>query len=69
MKSSIAEGEDRGDVRLYALSSCAWCGKVKDLLDRLGVTYRFVDADLLEEKEEVAVRRRELWISCLRCFT
>ena len=52
MKFSIVEGEDRGDVRLYTLSSCAWCGKVKDLLNRLGVQYRFVDTDLLEEKEQ-----------------
>ncbi len=34
MRFSIVEGEDRGDVRLYTLSSCAWCGKVKDLLNR-----------------------------------
>ena len=52
MRFSIVEGEDRGDVKLYTLSSCAWCGKVKDLLNRLGVTYRFVDTDLLEEKEQ-----------------
>ena len=39
-------------MRLYTLSSCAGCGKVKDLLTRLGVTYRFVDTDLLEEKEQ-----------------
>jgi len=49
---SVVEGEDRGDVRLFTLSSCAWCDKVKDLLDRLGVKYRFVDTDLLEEKEQ-----------------
>ena len=52
MRFSIVEGEDRGDVKLYTLSSCAWCGKVKDLLNRLGMTYRFVDTDLLEEKEQ-----------------
>ena len=52
MRFSIVEGEDRGDVKLYTLSSCAWCGKVKDLLNLLGVTYRFVDTDLLEEKEQ-----------------
>lgn len=52
MRFSIVEGEDRGDVKLYTLSSCAWCGKVKDLLNRLGVTYRFLDTDLLEEKEQ-----------------
>jgi len=43
MKFTFVEGEDRGDVRLYTLSSCAWCGKAKDLLDQLGVKYRFVD--------------------------
>jgi ferredoxin-thioredoxin reductase catalytic subunit/glutaredoxin len=52
MRFSVVEGEDRGDVRLYTLSSCAWCGKVKDLLNGLGVRYRFVDTDLLEEQEQ-----------------
>jgi len=52
MQISVVEGEDRGDVRLFTLSSCAWCGKVKDLLNGLGVRYRFVDTDLLEEPEQ-----------------
>jgi len=52
MQFSVVEGEDRGDVRLFTLSSCAWCGKVKDLLNGLGVRYRFVDTDLLEEPEQ-----------------
>ena len=52
MQFSVVEGEDRGDVRLFTLSSCAWCGKVKDLLNRLGVRYRFVDTGLLEEPEQ-----------------
>ena len=52
MRFSVVEGEDRGDVRLFTLSSCAWCGKVKDLLNRLGVKYRYVDTDLLGEEEQ-----------------
>ena len=52
MQFSVVEGEYRGDVRLFTLSSCAWCGKVKDLLNGLGVRYRFVDTDLLEEPEQ-----------------
>ena len=46
------EGEDQGDVRLYTLSSCVWCGKVKDLLGQLDVRYRFVDTPLLEEADD-----------------
>lgn len=52
MGFTTVEGKNRGDVRLYTLSSCAWCGKVKDLLNRLGVRYQYVDTDLLEEQEQ-----------------
>ena len=49
------EGEDRGDVMLYALSTCGWCKKTKALLQELGVAYKYVDVDQLdlEELEEV----------------
>jgi len=57
MNFTVVEGEDRGHVELYTLSSCAWCGKVKELLDRLGVTYRYMDTDLLEEQEQDEVVR------------
>jgi len=57
MDFHVVEGEDRGHVELYTLSSCAWCGKVKELLDRLGVAYRFVDTDLLAEQEQEEVVR------------
>lgn len=44
------EGEDRGDVMLYALSTCGWCRKTKQLLDDLGVAYKYVDVDQLDLK-------------------
>jgi glutaredoxin len=49
------KGEDIGEVKLYAISTCAWCKKTKKLLKDLGVAYDFVDMDLLDEnkKEEV----------------
>jgi len=31
---------------LYALSTCVWCKKTKDLLSRLGVEYSYVFVDL-----------------------
>jgi len=46
MKMERVFGKDRGKVVLYALSTCAWCKKVKDLLDRLGVGYSYVFVDL-----------------------
>lgn len=47
------EGQDKGKIVMYALSTCMWCRMAKTLLQRLGVAYDFVDVDLLagEEKE------------------
>ena len=49
------EGEDRGDVMLYAISTCVWCKKTKRLLKKLGVAYKYVDVDQLssEERDQV----------------
>ena len=49
------EGENRGDVTLFALSTCVWCKRTKQLLENLGVAYKYVFVDLAEgeEKEEV----------------
>ena len=38
-------GKNAGDVKLYALSTCPWCKKIKTLLNELGVEYYFVDVD------------------------
>lgn len=48
-------GRDAGKVKLYALSTCGWCKKTKDLLDNLGVAYEYEYVDLLsgEEREKV----------------
>lgn len=49
------KGEDKGNVILYALSTCVWCKKTKKLLTELGVDFYYVDVDLLsgDEKEKV----------------
>lgn len=46
------EGEHRGDVKLYALSTCLWCRRTRRLLDTLGVAYRYVEVDLLDEEQQ-----------------
>ena len=46
------DGEDKGEITLYTLSTCGWCKKTKKLLDELGVGYNYVDVDLLEGNEQ-----------------
>jgi glutaredoxin-like protein NrdH len=44
-------GKNVGDIKVYALSTCPWCKKAKNLLSDLGVEYSFVDVDLLTGEE------------------
>jgi glutaredoxin-like protein NrdH len=43
------------NVKLYALSTCGWCKKTKELLDANDVEYNLVYVDLLEGDEKQAV--------------
>jgi len=49
------DGEKKGDIRLYALSTCGWCQKTKAMLNDIGVEYEYVDVDLLEEGDRKEV--------------
>ncbi len=55
-------GTDRGRVFLYALSTCGWCAKTKQLLTDLGVGFSYVYVDLLagDERDQM-VREVERW--------
>jgi glutaredoxin-like protein NrdH len=44
-------GKDAGKVMVYALSTCPWCKKAKQLLNDMGVAYSFVDVDLTKGEE------------------
>lgn len=48
-------GRNVGQAMLYALSTCPWCKKTKQLLSDLGVEYDYVDVDLLNESEKKEV--------------
>jgi len=52
MKIEHVEGKNKGKVLLYALSTCGWCKKTKDLLNKLGVEYSYIFVDLVEENEK-----------------
>jgi len=55
------DGKDCGKVTFYGLSTCIWCRKTRNLLDKLGVAYDYVYVDLLspaeQEKAMAEVRR------------
>lgn len=51
MEIKHVEGTDRGEIMLYALSTCVWCKKTKRLLSQLGISYSYVDVDLLEDED------------------
>lgn len=52
IKIEKVNGEDKGDIMLYALSTCVWCRKTKKLLEDLGVSFSYVYVDLLEEEDK-----------------
>jgi glutaredoxin len=45
-------GNKKGTVMLYALSTCGWCKRTKELLREIGVEFDYVYVDLLEGKEQ-----------------
>lgn len=54
-------GKDKGQIRLFALSTCIWCKKTKELLSSMGVAFDFIYVDLLkgaERAEAVAMVKK-----------
>lgn len=50
------EGEKKGKIMLYAISTCVWCKKTKRLLNSLNIDYHYVDVDLLDEEDKEKVK-------------
>lgn len=51
MKTEHVAGKEAGKVMLYALSTCGWCRKTRQLLNDLGIAYDYLYVDLLQGKE------------------
>lgn len=51
MPMQHVEGENKGEVVLYALSTCGWCRKTRLLLEDLQVEFNYIYVDLLEGEE------------------
>lgn len=50
MSISHSDGTDKGQLMLYALSTCGWCKKTKSLLQELNVAFDYMDVDKLEKE-------------------
>ncbi len=51
IKKHVA-GEKKGEILLYALSTCVWCRKVKDLLSSMEIEYDYIDVDEVPKDEK-----------------
>ena len=53
-------------IKLYSITTCAFCQAIKKMLKDLGVVYEFVDADLIfdEEREAMLKELRQVNPSC-----
>ena len=51
MSTEHVPGKKNGDIMLYALSTCEWCRKTRELLTELGIDYSYVYVDLLSGEE------------------
>ena len=47
VEKNHVSGTKKGDVLLYALSTCQWCRKTKELLNELKIDYYYIDVDLV----------------------
>lgn len=62
MVTEHVNGRKVGGVMLYALSTCQWCNKTKQLLKDLGIDFDYVYVDLLEGREQAdALDAMEKW--------
>jgi len=66
IKMDHIEGTNKGKVVLYALSTCQWCQRVKELLKELNIDYYYIDVDLADEnsQEEIIEEMRKYNPAC-----
>jgi glutaredoxin len=57
MKGHVQGQHDKHQVLLYALSTCIWCRKTRQLLEDEGVDFDFIYVDLVGAEERGAARQ------------
>ncbi len=51
MNFERVDGKDKGKITRYALSTCIWCKKTKEMLSSLGVGFDYIYVDLLKGED------------------
>ncbi|MFW6064995.1 MAG: glutaredoxin family protein, partial [Candidatus Natronoplasma sp.] len=52
----VSGEKDERDVKVFTISTCGWCKKVKNLLKSLDVEHEYIDIDQLEGEEKKRIR-------------
>jgi glutaredoxin len=66
IKIEHVKGKNKGKIILYALSTCGWCKKTEELLNKIGVEYSYIFVDLLDENDkDIVMKDIEKWNSNL----
>jgi len=55
-KELVSGEKKERDVKVFTISTCGWCKKVKNLLKSLDVEYEYVDIDQVEGEEKKEIR-------------
>ncbi len=54
------DGKNKGSIMLYALSTCGWCRKTKELLNKMGIAYDYINVDQLSDEDATKVENEEV---------
>ena len=60
METKHIDGKNKGNIMLYALSTCVWCKRTKRLLNDLKIAYDYIDVDLLDGAEREDINKKVL---------
>jgi glutaredoxin len=60
VEKTHVNGKSSGEIMLYALSTCGWCKKAKEILNKLGVAYDYINVDQLSEAESLEIEEKEV---------
>ena len=55
MPMQHVDGENKGKLVLFALSTCQWCKKTRMLIEELGTEYDYIYVDLLKGDERTEI--------------
>lgn len=61
-KIQTIPGTQKKDIMVFSLSdkTCIWCDKTKELLNKMGLQYSYINVDLLD-KEEQEEAYKDMW--------